>query len=381
MASMYNVADQLGGKLVAAQNAAASQTAPAPASPAPALTAPQPAPVAPAATPNSTQGGNFTTSPNPFQQSAQQPAPSTSPGILAGAMPSTPSVTSVPTTTAMRDPSTQGYEVQKATGTTWDVNNPQTVQGQVAGIIDQNTPLMRRAAARSDEQMNSRGLLNSSIAVGASQGALYDAALPIAQQDASTYANAGKYNADVANQTSQFNASAGNTAIQNDAKNNLTAQLANQDAAVKMASQQYDGALKMVMQNADSATKVQLQNIDAYTRTTLADIEARYKNQLQTSASMSSTYQSMIDGITRIMLDQNLDASGKQAAIGNLTTMYNGAMQQQSAITGLNLGSLLDPTAFGAKSGGAETRDKNTQPIGGGGYGGTYDPNNMPGGA
>lgn len=317
--------------------------------------------------------------PNPYPAAA----PGTDPGILANAMPAVPTVSSTPTAGA-----TQGYGANKATGTDWMVDAPQTVQGQIKGIIDQNSPLMQQAVSRANEQMNSRGLLNSSIGVGAAQGALYDAAMPIATADANTYANAGRYKADVANSTSQFNANASNTAnqftaqqqneaLQADAKNSLTAQVSNQDAGVKTATQQYDGALKIAMQNADSATKMQLQNVDAFTKQTLAQIEAQYKTQMQTSSSMSSTYQSMIDGITRIMQDKDLDGPGKQQAIANLTTMYNGAMQQQQAITGLNLGSLLDPSAFG---GGSAAGSSDVVPGGGSGSAGYYDPNNMPGG-
>jgi hypothetical protein len=54
--------------------------------------------------------------------------------------------------------------------------------------------------------MNTRGLLNSSLAVGAGQSALYDAALPIAQQDAQTFTQAGLSNQQARNTADQFNA-------------------------------------------------------------------------------------------------------------------------------------------------------------------------------
>ena len=60
-----------------------------------------------------------------------------------------------------------------------------TVQGQLNGILSSNSPLMKRAETFGKQQANRRGLLNSSMAAGASQGAMIEAALPIAQQDAS----------------------------------------------------------------------------------------------------------------------------------------------------------------------------------------------------
>ena len=88
----------------------------------------------------------------------------------------------------------------------WNVDAPQTVQSQIAKIIEANSPLMARAEARSRAQMNERGLTNTSMAIGAGQSALYDAAMPIAQQDAGTYARSGEFNASATNTASQFSA-------------------------------------------------------------------------------------------------------------------------------------------------------------------------------
>lgn len=87
-----------------------------------------------------------------------------------------------------------------AAPTPWNVQPDQTVAGQVKKIIDTNSPLSQQAETRSLQQSNARGLLNSSMAVGAGQSALYDAALPIAQADASVNANAGQFNANADNQ-------------------------------------------------------------------------------------------------------------------------------------------------------------------------------------
>ncbi|WP_404377810.1 hypothetical protein [Vreelandella aquamarina] len=77
------------------------------------------------------------------------------------------------------------------------VTPEQTSQQQLAQILNSNSPLMRRASTQGMQVANSRGLLNSSMAAEASQGAMIDRATPLAQQDASTYfqnnqANAGR---------------------------------------------------------------------------------------------------------------------------------------------------------------------------------------------
>lgn len=59
-----------------------------------------------------------------------------------------------------------------------------TMAGQVERVVDKGGPLMTQAETRAKQQMNRRGLVNTSMAVGAGQRALYDVALPIASQDA-----------------------------------------------------------------------------------------------------------------------------------------------------------------------------------------------------
>jgi len=84
--------------------------------------------------------------------------------------------------------------------TPWNVTPEQTVEQRIAGILSANNPLIQQARARSDQAMNQRGLLNSSIANSAADSAAYQAALPIAQADAATFADSAKFNASAKNQ-------------------------------------------------------------------------------------------------------------------------------------------------------------------------------------
>lgn len=87
----------------------------------------------------------------------------------------------------------------------WDIDADQTVAGQLSKILANDSPLMQQARARALQQMNSRGLTNSSMAQSAADSAMYDQAMQIAQQDASTYADRGKYNTDSKNTFSRDN--------------------------------------------------------------------------------------------------------------------------------------------------------------------------------
>lgn len=100
---------------------------------------------------------------------------------------------------------------EQAQTTSWNVDENQTVQGQLKGMLNSGSPLMKMAATRAEQQANRRGLQGSSMAVQAGQAALYDAAVPIATSDAATYGRAGEVNATQANETSRFNTGQANT--------------------------------------------------------------------------------------------------------------------------------------------------------------------------
>lgn len=104
-----------------------------------------------------------------------------------------------------------------ATASQWKVDDNQTVQYHLNNILNANGPLMQRAAALANQASNDRGLVNSSLGVGAGVTAMTDKALEIAKPDAATYAAAASQNAQegtkvsIANannatSTSQFNA-------------------------------------------------------------------------------------------------------------------------------------------------------------------------------
>lgn len=67
----------------------------------------------------------------------------------------------------------------------------ETVEGRLSNLLTSDNPYMKAAETAGLQAANKRGLLNSSLAVGASQKSAIEAALPIAQQDASYMQNRG----------------------------------------------------------------------------------------------------------------------------------------------------------------------------------------------
>lgn len=84
--------------------------------------------------------------------------------------------------------------------TTREVGNNELVENRLNNLISGNSEYIKLAEAKAKEQAAGRGLLNSSLAAGAGRGAAISAALPIAQQDASTYANQALTNQQATNQ-------------------------------------------------------------------------------------------------------------------------------------------------------------------------------------
>jgi len=60
-----------------------------------------------------------------------------------------------------------------------------TSAGRLNQMLQSNSPLMQRASTQGQQMANQRGLLNSSMAAGAAQGAMIDRAQPFALQDSS----------------------------------------------------------------------------------------------------------------------------------------------------------------------------------------------------
>ena len=68
----------------------------------------------------------------------------------------------------------------------YTIDKKQTVAGQMDDLLKSDSPYMQQAATAGKQMAGSRGLLNSSMAAGAAQGAAISAAMPIAAQDAQT---------------------------------------------------------------------------------------------------------------------------------------------------------------------------------------------------
>lgn len=94
------------------------------------------------------------------------------------------------------------YQPKAINATTREVSGNELVENRLNNLISGNSEYIKLAEAKAKEQSAGRGLLNSSLAAGAGRAAAISAALPIAQQDASTHANQALSNQQATNQFS-----------------------------------------------------------------------------------------------------------------------------------------------------------------------------------
>lgn len=235
-------------------------------------------------------------------------------------------------------------QLQGASG--WNVTPNQTVQGQLEQVIAADSPLMQQARMRALQQANQRGVLNSSMAVTAGNSAVLDAASAIAQQDAGTYSDAARFNADSANTFSRdnnafvrdafmadFNLGANEWAAQQDFARQyqmLTRQQQLQlerDAVqngYQTARDRYMNEWSVSAADKENALRLQLANMDNPEKRLQTQIEANRKEQaLTTLNNARSNYASQMITIAT----SGLSGEAKDKAIGDLTVSTNAIIQ------------------------------------------------------
>lgn len=203
---------------------------------------------------------------------------------------------------------TESEQPAKAAVTNWSVTPNQTVKQQAYDIIKDDSPLMQQARSNAEQQMNARGLINSSMGIGAGQASVLNKAVEIGAQDANTYASSAQANAAAANSNAQFNTTATN------AWNN---------------------------QALDRTQQTDMANLQINATKELAGIESQYKNLTQASSSATSIVNGYSTNVQRILENDTLDAPAKQAAIDMQRTNTQNALKLIGA-----LGEDLDLSAF-----------------------------------
>lgn len=199
------------------------------------------------------------------------------------------------------------------------IGTPTMVSDEVSKVIAEDSPLMQQARTRGLQSMAPRGLVNSSMAIGAADSAMYDAAVPIAQQ----------------------NAAAKNTLLGQTNTINYETAAQNHAAAREVALRDIDNGLKAAMQNADAQTQQFLRQIDNDTKIRLTNIEADYKTLIETSDSAAEIYKGTLAAISAAINNPDMDAASKASTINGLWDSTSVALNLIGSINGVDVRDLL----------------------------------------
>lgn len=258
--------------------------------------------------------------PAPAGQITTEPVPN--PNTPTGPVSMTP-VGNLSTTTQMpwdagNSVTTPPSPAQASTGLLGAVNtatpatlNPNALSDQITKVTDPNSAISQRAEAEANEASNSKGLLNSSMAVGAARNAVLSAALPIAQGDV--------------------------TAQEQTAQNAQQTELQNAQQKNAMETAQTQISTDVSKTNAAAANTQILAQLDQANKVQMAGINTKYQTLLNANTSASALQQSIITQIGAIQNNPNLDAAHKTDAISQQYAALDNALQSLQAISGLNL--------------------------------------------
>ena len=161
-----------------------------------------------------------------------------------------------------------------------------TISGQMSSLLNSNSPWMKVAETRANERANKAGLLSSSMAVGASQRAAIEQALPVATGDAATYAKSNLANQDLMNQ-SVLSGQTSNQAMQQQDQN-----FQNQSALQRQGANE-----ALVSQGMDTNSKMQLEQYSQQAANYRAQLDANVKIELQNSSDSTQMQQQKLSAV------------------------------------------------------------------------------------
>lgn len=228
-----------------------------------------------------------------------------------------------------------------------------TVEGRLDSIINKNSPLMQSAETTAKQGMAQRGLVNSSMAIGAGQKAVIDSAMPIAQQDAQATLQVKGANQVAGNDASKFGAGAGNdlnllnVSGEQDlanigAQGYVQSLLSTQDAdeATDAAEIQHDHEETLALLDRINATLLQQMRGDQ--AVVLENIQADATKLLQTSQSAAAFFSQVSSDIGDIMANEELTGDEKDDLVAKQLTLLQAGLAVIGSISNVDLTGLLD---------------------------------------
>ena len=239
---------------------------------------------------------------------------------------------------------------ESALGKGADYMTPEsTVAEQLNKLLDSDSKYIKNAERRSAEKAASLGLLGSSMAVGAGQRAAIESALPIAQQDAKTYAAFQLEEQKTSNEMSRMKAESDLSAYAREHIYNIDTEKQKFAAQVDLISSQakamgnaeVEMGLKKAMATWDAETKAYLAEVDAELTMKMQqqEIDAREREYASTTSSqiMAASYGTINDlmGNADFMAGYADNPEGLQQVFNNFINLAKDQVRFIGASAGL----------------------------------------------
>lgn len=254
----------------------------------------------------------------------------------------------------VNDP-TMGLQTQRFTPQSSTVNAAtETTAGQLDSILAKDSPLMQRARTIAAQNMNQRGLVNSSMAQGAGVAAMIDRATPIAQQDASIYSNRTLANTDAANQGGQFNVNQNNQLVgqkigieatkeQQKAQQDFQAQQGLLDRAQQLEVARFQAGTQTSLQGTQQQFQATQANLEREQQTALTELQNKLNNENVSKNFAANITASTLASINQIQADPNLTPEAKKAAVDNIIATANSTLAWGSTFYNTPLPTIAAP--------------------------------------
>lgn len=215
----------------------------------------------------------------------------------------------------------------------WNVDANQLTSENLNKLLSEGSSYLDLARTGAAQTANARGLLNSSMAAGAGEAAAIGAALPIAQSDASVYADAAKTNTGAKNTANMFNAGEKNKFGLQAAQNAFAAAQANLDRAQQIALADKSIAAQMALQKAQQDFAGAQNALDRAQQTALQDSRISAEMAMQGKSLSSAEKIAAGNNATTLAASAANNASSEKIAAGNnATSLAATALSNEGAL-------------------------------------------------
>ena len=250
---------------------------------------------------------------------------------------------------AMEDMDVERAQVAAAEENRRDVTEEELSAEQLARITSQDSPLMQLARNQAVRQANAAGLRNSSLAAGAAQAAMVDRALPLAQQDASTFAQAAGQNQQLESarreanaareqQGAQFNAASENQATgqefqteaarrDSNAARQTQTSLTNAGYANDLLNADRQRELSYNLQQLAGDQDFAKQELASQTATDIANIEGQYKQIISRNDTAARMFDSYYQTLSNVLSNSEYGRDEAEGRIANARSEFEAGME------------------------------------------------------